>query len=148
MNNNIYNIPEDWYKEFNDTFMNSYNMSDMKKNDLGNIKEGFLRGNLFDNLYVPYKNYRYGDLKASNKREEMLLNILKYKFAMIELDLYLDVNPYDRKMLELYNRYMLEEKKLCDEYEKNYGPMTLDSMYVGTNKWNWIESPWPWEGIK
>ena len=146
MNNNMYNIPSDWYKEFNDTFMNYNNYNNVDKDDVGNIKEGFLRGNLFDNLYDPYKNYKYGELVARDKREELLYNILKYKFAMVELDLYLDMNPNDRSMIELYKKYMMEEKMLCEQYEKSYGPLTLDSMEVGTNKWNWIESPWPWEG--
>ena len=148
MNNNFYDIPKDWYKEFNNAFVNSGNMMKNNNNDLSDIKEGFLRGNLFDNLYDPYKNYRYGDLKANNKREELLYNILKYKFAMIELNLYLDVNPYDKNMVDLYNKYLMEEKKLIEEYEKSYGPLTIDSRYAGTNRWNWIESPWPWEVMR
>lgn len=145
MKNNFYNIPENWYKEFNNNF-NVYN--NMDKNNQIDPKEGFLRGNLFDNLYDPYKNYRYGILKPSNNKEELLYNVLMYKFALIELDLYLDTHPNDMDKLNLYNRYLSEEKKLCKEYEKNYGPLTLDSENIGTNSWNWIKSPWPWEGTK
>ena len=66
MKNNFYNIPEDWYKEFNNTF-NTYNKTN--NTNLTDPKEGFLRGNLFDNLYDPYKNYQYGMLNPSNKKE-------------------------------------------------------------------------------
>ena len=145
MKNNFYNIPDDWYKEFN----NNFNVYDkMNNNNSINPKEGYLRGNLFDNLYDPYKNYKYGDLKPTNQKEELLYNILMYKFALVELDLYLDTNPRDSKMISLYNQYLNEEKKLCKEYEKNYGPLTLDGENLGTNSWNWIKSPWPWEGTK
>lgn len=164
MKNNFYNIKEDWYKEFNNTFnttnndinlMNNMdNINSMKymamnnNQNLADPKEAFLKGNLFNNLYNPYKNYKYGLLNPSNKKEEILYNILMYKFTLTELNLYLDNYPNDTNMLNLYNKYLFEEKKLCDQYEKNYGPLTLDSENLGNNNWHWIKSPWPWEGTK
>lgn len=149
MKNNFYNIPEDWYQEFNNKFNVSYMKTDLNTNpNLTDPKEAFLRGNLFNNLYDPYKNYRYGNLKASSTREELLYSILMYKFALIELNLYLDTHPNNSSMLNLYKKYLTEEKKLCDKYEKSYGPLTTDSENLGTNNWNWIKSPWPWEGTK
>ncbi len=160
MNNNFYDIPVDWYKDFNDTFLKSQDMNKMNdmiknmgimnnmNNNIATPKEGFARGNLFNNLYDSYKNYRYRDLMPKNKREELLYNILKYKFTMIELQLYLDVNPYDKTMLDLYNRYLSEVSTLTKEYEKTYGPLTMDSSETANNKWNWIESPWPWEVMR
>lgn len=148
MNNNFYNIPMDWYNEFNTTFMNPNSMESGNNQNLANVNEGFLRGNLFNNLYEGYKNYQYGKLKPSNKREELLYNILKYKFALKELDLYLDTHPTDQSGINLYNQYLMEERKLCDEYEKSYGPITLDSPYMKGSKWVWIQSPWPWEVVK
>ena len=145
MKNNFYNIPEDWYKEFNSTF-NTYDKIDTT--NLTDPKEGFLRGNLFNNLYEPYKNYKYGLLNPTNKREELLFNILMYKFALKELNLYLDTHPNNSQMLNLYNQYLSEEKKLCDDFEKKYGPLTTDNLNLGNNSWNWIKSPWPWEGTK
>ena len=145
MNNNFYTIPKDWYKEFNDNF----NVTDNKMNpSLADSKEGFLRGNLFNNLYDPYKNYRYGELKSTNQREELLYNILMYKFALVELNLYLDTHPSDSSMINLYNQYLSEEKKLCDRYEKSYGPLTVDSLNLKNNYFDWIKSPWPWEGTR
>lgn len=159
MKNNFYNIPEDWYKEFNDTFnttnmnnlFNSTNMNNTLNNinmNLADPKEAFLRGNLFNNLYDPYKNYKYGMLNPTNKKEELLFNILMYKFVLIELNLYLDNYPNNTQMLNLYNKYLKEEKKLCDQYEKNYGPLTISSDNTGSNSWKWVKSPWPWEGTK
>ena len=151
MNNKFYEIPKDWYKEFNDTFMYSTNsMGNMfsDNSNLADLKTGFLRGNLFNNLYNPYKNYKYGNLIPSNKKEELLFNILMYKFNLKELNLYLDNYPNDTNMLKLYNQYLSEEKKLCEEYERNYGPLTTDSKFIGDNNWKWVKSPWPWEGTK
>lgn len=147
MNNNFYSIPKDWYKEFNDTF-NTMDTIDKNNPNLVDPKEGFLRGNLFANLYDPYKNYKYGMLKATNEREELLYSILMYKFALKDLNLYLDNYPNNSQMINLYNKYLTEEKKLCNQYEMKYGPLTVDSENLGNTSWKWIKSPWPWEGTK
>ena len=146
MNNNFYNIPGDWYKEFDNTFNVSGKME--YNTNLAEPKDAFLRGNLFNNLYDPYKNYKYGMLKATNQKEELLYNILMYKFVLNELNLYLDNYPNNTEMINLYNKYLSEEKNLSSQYEKNYGPLTVDSQYLGNTSWKWIRSPWPWEGNK
>ena len=160
MNNNFYEIPQDWYNEFNNNFMNSnnngmnlynmpnmMNMNDMSM-DLADPKVALDRGNLFNSLYDPYKNYKYNSLRASNKKEELLLDILKHIFVLIELNLYLDVNPNDINMINLYNKYLSNKKRLVDEYEKNFGPLTLDTVNMDNNNWQWKNEPWPWEGTK
>ena len=146
MNNNFYNIPEDWYKEFDNTFNVSGKIE--PNTNLADPKDAFLRGNLFNNLYDPYKNYKYGMLKATNQKEELLYNILMYKFVLNELNLYLDNYTNNTEMINLYNKYLSEQKNLSSQYEKNYGPLTVDSQYLGNTSWKWIKSPWPWEGNK
>ena len=161
MNNNFYEIPTDWYNEFNNTFMNqmntmpNMNMPNMmmdnnpnQGNDLTDPKTAFLRGNLFNSLYNPYKNYKYRDLLPKNQQEELLYNILKHNFVLTELDLYLDIYPMDRNMLNTYNKILNDKKRLCDTYEQNFGPLTLEGLNMGSNDWNWVKSPWPWEAKK
>ena len=143
MNNNFYDIPENWYKEFNDTFYSN----NMTSNQLATINLALDRGNLFNNLYDPYKNYKYNNVTATNKREELLLNVLRYDFVLTELNLYLDIYPKDRNMINLYNQYLEEKKRACFEYTKNFGPLTLDDQ-SNNNSWSWLQSPWPWEGTK
>lgn len=143
MNNNFYDIPENWYKEFNNTFYSN----NMTSNQLATINLALDRGNLFNNLYEPYKNYKYNNLTATNKREELLLNVLRYDFVLTELNLYLDIYPKDRNMINLYNQYLEEKKRACFEYTKNFGPLTLDDQ-SNNNSWSWLQSPWPWEGTK
>ena len=43
--------------------------------------------------------------------------------------------------LEIYG-YCKECKELKDEYQKMYGPLTIN---YPCNKWRWLEQPWPWE---
>ena len=140
MNNNFYEIPIDWYSELNNNYMNNNNLADSKI--------ALERGNLFNNLYEPYKNYQYRPLKPSNKKEELLYNILMYNFTLNELDLYLDLNPNNQDMLNLYNKYLNNKNELINEYERSFGPLTLSSENIASNNWNWQASSWPWEGTK
>ncbi len=164
MNNIFYEIPNDWYSEFNNNFMpnmnndmgnmnmmnmpNVNNTNNMNNNDLATPKVALDRGNLFNDSYDPYRNYKYRELKANNKKEEMLLDILRHNFVLTEINLYLDVNPNNSKMINLFNMYLSNKKRIVDEYEKNFGPLTLDGLNVTDNNWNWNNSPWPWEGSK
>lgn len=76
------------------------------------------------------------------KREEMAMKIRELDFALVELGLYLDTHPEDRKALCLHNNYARQVKELKDKYQKVYGPLTMD---YPCNKWRWLEQPWPWE---
>ena len=48
-------------------------------------------------------------------REEMLMKIKEYDFAIVELGLYLDTHPEDRKALCLHNRYTKKLKELISK---------------------------------
>ena len=106
--------------------------------------EGFKRGNMFGNLYDPYRNYKPQELKAASEREDMLMQLQELKFAMIELGLYLDLNDTDRRAINLFNEYQKKEKELCKMFENKYGPLTFGSMEY-KNTWTWDNGPWPWE---
>lgn len=110
--------------------------------------EGFIRGNLFDDLYDPYKNYKATNVNPSNEKEAMMQQLLQYNFALIDLNLYLDVNPNDNNALKLYNDYLKIKKQLEEKYESSYGPLDVCSNYVTNGTWNWDNGPWPWEGGK
>ena len=76
-------------------------------------------------------------------REELLEKIKCYRFAIIEISLYLDTHPEDKKALCLHNEYAKKFKQLEDMYQRLYGPL---SIMHPCKKWRWIDSPWPWEG--
>ena len=78
-----------------------------------------------------------------NLRKEMIDKIRCYEFAINELALYLDTHPDDEKALCLHRKYCKEYRELTDNYQKVYGPLTIQ---FPCNKWRWLEEPWPWEG--
>ena len=117
-----------------------------KSIDLFNPKEGFRKGNLFSNLYDEYKNYQPENLKAKTEQEQQLLEIQTLAFATHDLNLYLDLNPNDQSMIELFNDYRRKLIELINEYEKKYGPMTINSKNNDFSGYTWENTPWPWEG--
>lgn len=77
-------------------------------------------------------------------KEMLLKELMAYDFAIIELNLYLDTHPNDRRALDLHNSYVVTSKGLRDKYEVLYGPLTAvlcESKYP----WQWVINPWPWE---
>lgn len=107
--------------------------------------EGFMNGNLFKNLYQPYKNYTPVKITPKSEQEELLLNVDQISFAAHELNLYLDVFPNDRNALDLFNRYRKMTEEAIDIYEKKFGPITLASNTLETSPWAWENVTWPWE---
>lgn len=105
--------------------------------------EGFLRGNMFKDEYEPYKNLTYFKLNPSNDKERLLYQVMAYSFAINDLNLYLDLHPDNKRMLDLFKKYVKEEKELCNEYVNKYGPLEVNE--VKGQKFDWINSPWPWE---
>jgi len=85
---------------------------------------------------------RNSDCGIDMKRKEMIDQIKALDFAIIELGLYLDTHPDDKRAICMHREYVNEVKDLKDKYQKMYGPLTN---FYPCNKWRWIENPWPWE---
>ena len=81
-------------------------------------REGYLRGNMFRNLYSQYKNYEPAILRPTNEQEEMFLRMSEAEFAAHDLNLYLDLYPNDGNALDLFNKYRKKANKLIMEYEE------------------------------
>lgn len=102
--------------------------------------------------YISYDEYqkqcemqeynRACGMYESETREEMIKKIKEYKFSIIELGLYLDTHPDDKKALCMHKDYCNKYKMLTEQYQKVYGPLTI---MFPCNKWRWLEEPWPWE---
>ena len=82
------------------------------------------------------------DEKYSKSRSELLDEIRSINFSVIELAQYLDINPEDRKALCLHNEYANKLRMLTDNYQRMYGPLTIE---CPCNQWRWLDQPWPWE---
>lgn len=121
------------------------NYNNIGNNVFVNSNEGFLRGNMEEQTYVPYKNMTYIKPELMNERQRDLFKLQQASFAAHDANLYLDTHPNDANMIKIYNNYLNEEKRLCDLFEKKYGPINLsDESGLNMSPWKWIKEPWPW----
>lgn len=105
-------------------------------------EDGYIYGNMFKDEYIPYKDYKIYKLIPRNDMESLKLKIMEETFTINDLNLYLDIHPDD---LDIYNKFKEHIKllnKYKDEYQNLYGSICLNDE---SNKYNWINSPWPWE---
>lgn len=84
-------------------------------------------------------------MENNNMTQKALLKkIRSYCFAVTDMLLFLDTHPEDTKAFRIYQSLVKEAKELMNEYQENYGP--LDAFGAAMqSKFNWIDSPWPWE---
>ena len=80
--------------------------------------------------------------KCDSRRREMINDIKALDFSIIELGLYLDTHPEDQRALSMHREYCNQVKDLKEKYQKMYGPL---SIFYPSNKWEWLDNPWPWE---
>ncbi len=65
-------------------------------------------------------------------------------FTVHETALYLDGHPTDRRAIAYFNEQNEKLRSAVAAYENNFGPLTANS-FSGTEKWSWINGPWPWK---
>lgn len=123
----------------------NYNQKDIKPKDLYDPYQGFIRGNLFPDLYNTYQNYQAYNIEPMNEQARLLTYVDSLEFASHDLNLYLDTHPNDREMIQLFQNYQEEAKKAVGEYESKYGPLYVSSNTLNKTPWAWNDLPWPWE---
>lgn len=106
----------------------------------------FIRGNLFNNLYDQYKNYKPAEINPTNEKDYALLLVQVYDFCAHELTLYLDNYPNDATAIKLRDEYSKAAREAINQYETKYGPLSLASTTLGAVPWAWDTTVWPWEG--
>ncbi len=79
-----------------------------------------------------------------SERTELLKVIQAHDFALNETALFLDTHPQNKKALLYYDKIRKLLAQVTVEYETKYGPLTRMSA-TSTERWQWIDSPWPWE---
>ncbi len=78
-------------------------------------------------------------------KNEMLNKIMKYQFFALDLNLYLDNFPEEKKAVDDYKLLSSKLKCLIKEYEAEYGPLSnFGSAYYECPE-KWTSCPWPWE---
>ncbi|ACX51403.1 hypothetical protein Adeg_0233 [Ammonifex degensii KC4] len=79
------------------------------------------------------------------EKYELLHEIQKWRFRVLELVLFLDTHPDDNRALEDYNEAAKRLHSLQRTYEERYGPLTNFGGAPSGHTWTWIEELWPWE---
>ena len=144
----------DYFTNLNDSNSNNNNIDNIS--NINNINkdinsslfgpyEGFLKGNLFKNLYQSYKNLKPFNIKINNERDELLLNVNELSFARHELNLLLDNYPNNQNALSLFNKYLKMEDEAIKNYERRFGPLEITSDTQTTTPFMWVKDKWPWE---
>lgn len=154
--NNSMNFDGYGYPDMNllsNLFMPGNNQNNNQNNNKNNINqskelaepyEAFIRGNLYNNLYQQYKNYRPARLVPNNEQAELLLNVDQLTFAAHELNLYLDIFPENQAMIRLFNEYTKMANEAINRYEEKYGPLTVNTK-SNVDAFSWQAFSWPWE---
>lgn len=75
------------------------------------------------------------------KRDKLLRRLSAVQFAMWEMHVYLDTHADDAQARKMYDDYKKRFEALQEEYEKEFGPLTLN----GKNSDEWLQDPWPWD---
>ncbi|OGO83144.1 MAG: spore coat protein CotJB [Clostridiales bacterium GWD2_32_19] len=88
----------------------------------------------------------YGEVNSEHTNyEDLLLEIQKFEFATVDLNLFLDTHPDNQRALNDYNMYTVELSKLKKEYRLKFGPLANFGSAPSMSPWQWVETPWPWE---
>jgi spore coat protein JB len=82
------------------------------------------------------------NMEVTESKRDLLRKIQECNFSVVECALYLDTHPDDKKAIGMHREYCKELKELNDKYQKLYGPLSIN---YPSDKWRWLEGPWPWE---
>ena len=122
---------------------NKYSMNLKNSNDL-DLENGYFLGNIFSNIYDPYKNYKPKKINSYSEQQKMLVRIYELDFIENDLALYLDIHPNDTKVFEIFKRVNKELENLKKKYYEKYE--VLELICDNKSKYTWIDDPWPWDG--
>lgn len=114
----------------------------LNDNDIYNKDEALVKGNLYKDLYVPYKNYKEEKVKVYNEQDKDMLALQELCFVINDLNLYLDLHPEDNNSFKIFKDTVKSYKEKKKEYVKKWGPIDLlDKM----DDYEWTLSLFPWE---
>ncbi|SHJ35709.1 spore coat protein CotJB [Hespellia stercorisuis] len=84
-------------------------------------------------------------MSAPNKHA-LLMEITALGFAVYDVQLYLDTHPCDVNALAYFHEKNKLYNQAMREYASLYGALTIDTMMSScSDRWNWINEPWPWQ---
>lgn len=114
----------------------------LNDNNIYNKDEALVKGNLYKDLYVPYRNYKEEKVKVYNEQDKDMLALQELCFVINDLNLYLDLHPEDNNSFKIFKDTVKSYKEKKKEYVKKWGPIDLlDKM----DDYEWTLSLFPWE---
>lgn len=135
----------DYYNYVNNNYNKPTFTEDVNASKLYDPYQGFIRGNMFPNLYNGYKTNGPINLTPKTEQEEMLMYLDSLAFAAHDINLYLDIYPKDKDMIEAFINYRKQADQVMKKYEEMYGPLMVNSEANTVYPWAWDNKPWPWE---
>jgi len=103
--------------------------------------QALLQGTVFQELVMPYRQ----SVNTGSLEQCLQADLMAVQFAAYDMALFLDTHPRDAQALSHYAQLVQAWKVLKDEYQKQYGPLTLmDAAQYSTDEWAWLNCPWPW----
>ena len=112
----------DYYNYNNNNYNHPTYTEDVDAKKIYDPYQGFIRGNMYPNLYNGYK-INPVDIKPANEQANLLTYLDALCFATIDIQLYLDIYPEDKNMYDLYHKYVIDSHRLSDEYQEKYAPL-------------------------
>lgn len=79
-----------------------------------------------------------------SEKQKLLRRLQAARFAMVEINLYLDSHPTCQEGLRYFREKREETEKLTREYESKYGPLTAAAS-CAEERWEWTATAFPWE---
>lgn len=137
----------DYYNYTNNNYNKPTFTEDANASKLYDPYQGFIRGNMFPKLYNGYKSSSPIVLDPKDERQEMLMYLDSLSFAAHDINLYLDIFPKDKDMIEAFANYRKEANQVMDKYQQTYGPLLVNSEANTVYPWAWDNRPWPWENM-
>jgi len=80
---------------------------------------------------------------AVNPVTDLVREMQKWHFMALELNLFLDTHPANRRALEDYNRAARRFRELWERYEREVGPLMDHGFSESPGDWKWPKGPWP-----
>ncbi len=79
-------------------------------------------------------------------QDNMLTKLMELDFISLDLGLFLNTHPDNREAIDSYNQVITAADALRLKFEEAYGPLCSFRSYAAdTQKWEWIDNPWPWQ---
>lgn len=79
-----------------------------------------------------------------SEREKLLREYQEADFALLDVTLYLDTHPADKRALEYFDKMQKLRNELKEAFTDKFGALQSNEVETG-NYFSWVNDPWPWE---